>query len=326
MSKEITGLSPGIKYYFKGYATNALGTGYGDQSDFTTIPGNPSALSAIRTDKDEMSLTWTKGSGGTYSIIRRGETAPANINSGDLVYQGTGSACTDSTGLDPGTLYYYRVWSATTSDWSVAYSASYSASYDTTQADFVDTTDAFVDDVNPATVPTNDGILKCQVSKNGGTTWSSLSSLTFTGSITTQSFGNSTTETWGTSWVGTDVSDTNFRVKILGGSDEDSYQIFKDFGFSINASYTLTGVQVQVKAAYDSSDLLLYFIKVDVYYGESPLPVSQGSIAYDTTLERPTYYDGGEWVPIGGGSKVIASATAPADPKFGDLWIDTAGG
>lgn len=322
MSKEITGLAIGTKYYFKAYATNARGTGYGSQSSFTTLPGNPSGLNATRIDKSSMSLSWVKGNGGTYSIVRRGTIAPANINSGTLVYQGTGTSLTD-TGLSAGTTYYYRVWSATTADWSEAYSAGYSADYDTTVFNFENTSNALVDDTNYATVPTNDGVLKCQLSRDGGETWSATRELTSTSSIATQDFGEGQTELWGMmTWNGTHVSDTNFRVKIIGGSSDKSYQIFKNFGFSINPSFILTGIKVQVKAAYDNVDLLVYFIKVDVYYGSSPLPVSQGSLAYDSTLDRPTYYNGGDWVPMGGGSKVTVAETAPSDPKFGDIWVD----
>lgn len=322
MEKQLTGLQIATTYHFRPFATNSEGTGYGTDSTFTTLPGNPSGLSATRTDKDSVYLTWTKGNGGTYSIIRRGEVAPANINSETLIYQGAGSSFTD-TGLDAGTTYYYRVWSATTSDWSEAYSASYSADYDTTIYDFEDTANALTDDVNPATVPTNDGVLRCQVSQDGGTTWSTAKELTFNASITTQDFGDGSTELWGMmTWNGDHVNNTNFRVKIIGSSDDKSYQIFKNFGFSVNPSFILTGVRVQVKAAFDNVNLLVYFVKVDVFYGDSPLPVGEGSLAYDTTLDRPTYYDGGDWTPIGGGSKVTVSETAPSDPKFGDIWID----
>lgn len=322
MEKELTGLQIATTYHFRPFATNSEGTGYGTDSTFTTLPGNPSGLSATRTDKDSVYLTWTKGNGGTYSIIRRGEVAPANINSETLIYQSTGTSFTD-TGLDAGTTYYYRVWSATTADWSEAYSAGYSADYDTTIYDFINTSYALVDDVNPATVPTNDGVLRCQVSRDGGTTWSTAKELTYTASITTQDFGDGSTELWGMmTWNGDHVNDTNFRIKIIGSSDDKSYQIFKNFGFSVNSSYILTGIRVQAKAAFDGTDLLVYFIKVDVYYGDSPLPVGEGSLAYDTTLDRPTYYDGGDWTPIGGGSKVTVAETAPSDPKFGDIWVD----
>lgn len=321
MSKEITGLAIGTKYYFRAYAINERGTGYGSVSNFTTLPGNPSDLEATTNDKDEVGLTWTKGNGGAYTIIRRGLTAPANINSGTLVYQGTGTSTTD-TGLAHGTTYYYRAWSATTADWSEAYSSGYSADYTTTMADFIDPENALVDDTDFATVPANDTKLYCQLSKDGGDTWTRKKYITVD-TIATQSFGDGSTEKWGVlTWKGYQVNDANFRVKLIGGSNTTSYQVYKNFGFNINVDYILTGIQVQVKAAWDNQDILVYFVKVNVYYGESTLPVTRGALAYDTTLERPTYYNNSQWIPMGGGSKVTVSETQPSDPKFGDIWVD----
>jgi len=176
--------------------------------------------------------------------------------------------------------------------------------------------------VNPATVPANDAKLYCQVSRDGGATWSTSKEITLD-TIATQSFGNGSTEKWGVlTWKGNQVSNANFRVKLIGGSNTTSYQIYKEFGFNINVDYILTGVDVQVKAAWDNVDVLVYFVKVNVYYGESTLPVTRGALAYDTTLERPAYYDNSEWVQMGGGSKFTVSETEPADPKFGDIWVD----
>ena len=319
MSKEITGLSIGTTYNFRAYATNSAGTGYGTNSTFTTLPGDPSNLVASTSGKNSVSLSWSKGNGGNYTIIRRGESAPANINSGDLVYQGTGTSTTDS-GLDSGTTYYYRAWSATTSDWSLSYSANYTAANATTIFDFSDTANALVDNTDYATVPANDSKLYCQVSRDGGSTWSIMKELTFT-TVSTQNFGDGTTELWGMmTWNGGHLSDANFQVKIIGGSEGKSYQIFKDFGFSISSDQLLTGVQVQAKAAWDNVDMLLYFIKVDAYYGDSPLPIGTGSLAYDTTKKRPVTYNGEEWDD--GGSRVTVSETEPDDPIFGDIWVD----
>ena len=304
MSKEITGLSIGTKYYYRAYATNARGTGYGAVYSFTTLPGNPSGLVATTLDKDKVSLTWVKGNGGNYTIIRRGTTPPANINSGTLIYQGTGTSMTD-TGLSHGTTYYYRAWSATTANWGEAYSSGYTASSATTIYSFVNPTNVYVDDTNYATVPANDGKLYCQVSQDGGSTWSISRELTFT-TPETKSFGDGSTEQWGVlTWKGNHVSDTNFRVKLIGGSNGTSYQVYKSFGFNINSSYILTGIEVQIKAAWDNSNILVYFLKVNAYYGESPLPVKAGSLAYDSTTNRIVYYDGAEWKQVANTEDIV---------------------
>jgi microcystin-dependent protein len=294
MSGILSSLTPGTKYYFRGFGTNVEGTGYGDTEDFTTLPVSPSDLLATRMDKDKINLSWVKGQGGTYTIIRRDTTPPANINSGTLVYQGTGSSTTD-TGLDSGTQYYYRAWSATTADWSVAYSSSYDSDDEYTTYDFADPENAFVDDSNYTTVEVNDGKLYAQVSKDAGVNWSALKELTFTVSVESKDFGDGPTELWGMSFVGSDLDDENIRIRLWGGSEGLSYQTYKTFGHTITDDAILTGVRVQVKAAYDGSDILLYFVKLDGYYGDSPLPVGEGSLAYDTTDDRPTFYDGTSW-------------------------------
>lgn len=319
MSKELTSLTPGTLRHFRAFATNSEGTGYGDDSTFTTLPVVPTSLVATVADKDQIDLTWVKGLGGTYTIVRRGTTPPANINSGDLVYQGTGTSISD-TGLDAGTLYYYRAWSATTSDWSVAYSSTYASDSETTKYDFEDPENAFVDDSNYATVPTTDGKLYAQVSKDGGTTWSMSKELTFTGTITAQDFGLGITELWGKSWVGSDLDDGSFAVKLTGGSNGTSYQTYKTFGFTITDTAVLTGVRVRVNAAYDGSDILLYYVMADGYYGTSPLPVGEGSLVYDSTLDRPTFYDGTDWQPMASVEYVDAMSTGNS------LQIDCSGG
>ncbi|HRX13191.1 MAG TPA: hypothetical protein P5210_16120, partial [Draconibacterium sp.] len=44
-TSSLTGLTPGITYYVRAYATNSAGTGYGSQQPFTTLDG----ISALTT-------------------------------------------------------------------------------------------------------------------------------------------------------------------------------------------------------------------------------------------------------------------------------------
>lgn len=328
MTTEITGLGSCTDYHFRAYATNSEGIGYGADYEFTTLPSNPTSLVATVQGKDRIFLEWESGTDGKYIVIRGQEDSPpANINSGTLVYNSareTGVS-TAHTGLDDSSHWYYRVWTASTLDWSKAYSEHYADANKTTTASFSNPANAQTDDTNYATIPTNDGNLYCQVSKDDGVSWGAKKELTFTSSITTQSFGLGVAELWGATWVGSDLNDENFLVKITGGSDGKSYQIYSTFGFNITDELFLTGVQVQVKAAYDSVNTLLYFVKVNGYYGTSNLPIGEGSLAYNSTLDRPTYYDGNEWTPMGGGSKVTVADQADTTPVFGDLWIDTTG-
>ena len=326
MSKEITGLGACVDYHFRAYAINSEGTGYGTDSTFTTLPTNPISLTATVQDKDEILLEWASNIDAKYIIIKEQEDSPpANINSGATTWNETRATANSYTapGLSAGTHMYYRLWTASTADWSDAYSAGYVSADETTIKAFTNPNNALTDDVNYATIPTNDGKLYAKISKDDGVTWSIAKELTFTGSITTQSFGLSTTELWGDSWVGSDLDDGSFAVKIIGGSSESSYQIYKTFGFTITDAAVLTGVRVQVKAAFDSTNLLLYFVKANGHYGTSDLPIGEGSLAYDSTKDEPTYYNGAEWLSISPNATNLASTIVGVADKATPVDADT---
>ncbi len=62
-TKDMTGLSPGTKYYFKAFATNSVGTSYGSILDFTTIAAGGATATATgptgSTDNTSVTLTYT---------------------------------------------------------------------------------------------------------------------------------------------------------------------------------------------------------------------------------------------------------------------------
>lgn len=292
----LTGLVPGTLYYVRAFATNSEGTGYGDNRSFTTLPNNPSNLSVTVTGKTVSTLSWTKG--GEYSLIRRQlGSPPANAFSGTEVYSGTASSTSDS-GMSPGGHYYYRVWSSVTADGLTAISSGYSGGDIVTITDFEDPEHALLDDSNYATVSTSEGKLFCQVSKNGGSSWSSPKELTYGGLVESKSFGEGALELWGVSFNGGDISDANLRVKL---STDKAYQVYKNFGFNVDPGFVLTGLEVEVKAAYSNPDLLVYYVKVGPRYGTSPLPVKEGSLAYDLDKKRAVVYNGTGWDSGGSG-------------------------
>ena len=295
MSTSATSLTSATEYNFRGFATNSFGTAYGANVAFTTIPTDPTSLVATATEKTTIDLTWAKGTG-DYTIIRRDTTWPANINSGTLVYNSTGTSTTD-TSLTQGTEYFYRAWSGTEAYGSGTYSDSYVADSETTVADFTNPDLALTDDSSYAEVLTSSGGIKCQVSKDNGSTWSLERTITPGATPAATSFGDGDTELWGMSFVGSDMDDGSFLIKLTGDSGE-SYQMYGGFGFSLTDTVILTGVEVEIKAGYSSPDFYLYYVKVDPNYGTSPLPIGAGSLAYDTTLGLPTYYDGVEWNPL----------------------------
>ncbi len=113
----ITGLSPGIKYYVRTFATNNIGTSYGAEVDFTT-----EATTATLTTVSISSVTSsTAVSGGNISadggaaVTVRGVCWSTNSNpdiSGSKSSDGTGTGifASNITGLSPGVKYYVRAY------------------------------------------------------------------------------------------------------------------------------------------------------------------------------------------------------------------------
>jgi len=119
-TSSITGLTPGTTYYFRAYATNSVGTAYGNQ--ITAITNTTTATLPIITTTTPSTITATTAlSGGNISsdggaaIIVRGvcwskspnPTKTDSISSNGI---GSGSFTSSITGLTPGTIYYFRAF------------------------------------------------------------------------------------------------------------------------------------------------------------------------------------------------------------------------
>lgn len=115
-SSVLTNLNAGTKYFFRAYATNNKGTGYGDIISFTTLP----ATTPILTTSDLTNITHTTAvSGGNIAsdggspVIKRGVCWSINANPTITDNQtsdgtGNGSFVSNLTGLLSGTTYYLR--------------------------------------------------------------------------------------------------------------------------------------------------------------------------------------------------------------------------
>ena len=56
----------------------------------------------------------------------------------------------------------------------------------------------------------------------------------------------------------------------------------------------------------------------------APTSVAVGTLWFNTISGELNYWDGTQWVPIGGsGASVTVGTTAPTGPKVGQLWVDT---
>lgn len=110
---NISNLTRGQLYHFRTYANNTVGSSTGSDKTFLTKPNSPSGLMATASSTSQIDLTWTKGNGANITyIVRKTDSYPSSRADGTLVYNGTGTNCSN-TELSPSTKYYYRAWSYT---------------------------------------------------------------------------------------------------------------------------------------------------------------------------------------------------------------------
>ena len=116
---ELVGLKDGTLYYVRAYATNSVGTAYGDTVSFTT---GQTILSPTVTTVEISSVTETSAesggnvtSDGGATVTARGvcwSTSESPVTSDDHTTDGsgTGSFTSELTGLSPKTTYYVRAY------------------------------------------------------------------------------------------------------------------------------------------------------------------------------------------------------------------------
>lgn len=113
----LTGLTPNTLYYVRAYATNSVGTAYGNQVSFTTLTNLPTVTTS---DVSLISQTsaWSGGnviSDGGTTVTARGvcwsiSSNPTTANSHTTDGSGTGFYVSYITGLTANTPYYVRAY------------------------------------------------------------------------------------------------------------------------------------------------------------------------------------------------------------------------
>ena len=118
----LTGLDQSTKYYFKAYAINSVGIGYGDQKSFTTLGGGgggdlPTVITSTVSNITETSASCggNVSDQGSSSVTARGvcwstSSNPTISDSYTTNGSGTGSFTSNITGLTASTSYYVRAY------------------------------------------------------------------------------------------------------------------------------------------------------------------------------------------------------------------------
>ena len=127
-SSNIVGLSRGTRYYLRAYAENGTNKLYGTRKTLITKPNPPSNLLVTTTSADNITLTWTKGTGAIHTVVSRNASGsaapPSSPDAGTRIYNGTGTSYTDTNRL-PCVNYSYSVWSWTIDKYSDANQTGY---------------------------------------------------------------------------------------------------------------------------------------------------------------------------------------------------------
>lgn len=307
-TEALTGLSLSTTYYARAYAHNTDGYSYGGEVNFTTGSAptvTTQAVSSIATLTATGNGNVTSAGSGTVSergvVWSTSHNPTTSDNKAMAAAGGTGAFTASITGLVGKTTYYVRAYGINEGG------TSYGSEVSFTTLGFTNPTNAYSSDNNYATVVADSGTIAISLSGDGGSTYTSELSKTFTGVEGSQTYGNGSTELWGRSWTGDDVDDTSFRVYVRCGSLTWG-QIYKTYGFAISASATLTGIEVSVEAKWNGTTTSIDHVKVKIYYGTSVVIIAAGAQAYNSTLNKLSVYTGAAWETVLSSSSFSAAA------------------
>lgn len=116
-TSQITGLSPATTYHVRAYATNAVGTSYGADLEFTTEATTPTVTTAAVTDVTQTEATCggevTDDGGDTVSVrgvCWNATGTPTTADSKTEDGSGTGTFTSELSALTADTTYYVRAY------------------------------------------------------------------------------------------------------------------------------------------------------------------------------------------------------------------------
>jgi uncharacterized protein (TIGR02145 family) len=195
---NLTALLPGTLYYVRAYATNSVGTSYGNEISFTTtqivVPTlTTTAATAVTTTTATTggNITADGGAAVTARGVCYGTTAnPTITGTKTSNATGTGAFTSSLTGLTPNTLYHVRAYATNTA--GTAYGAD--LTFTTSQIGVATLSTVAVTSIT-LTTAVSGGIITADGSGTitaRGVCWSTTTGPTVTGSKTTDGTGTGT--------------------------------------------------------------------------------------------------------------------------------------
>lgn len=185
---------------------------------------------------------------------------------------------------------------------------------------FKDPTNAYSSNNTYTTIGSTDGKLDVKLSVNNGSSFTSVKTATLpTGSGSEDSvILGENGDTWGLSIDGDSLDDGTFTVRIApNSSPTNNEQDYKDFSFSVSPTYRITGIEVKLEGYYDDVNDIIYldWLSVRIWYGNTPTPVIEGSMAYASDGRKngetagngsgvATFWDGSNWIAVDSGDLV----------------------
>lgn len=111
-SSTISPLIANTNYFARAYATNSIGTAYGNEAAFTTLPLAPTATAQTSLAQTSFNVNWTAPTMGSAAFTYTVEVSETNTFAVSVANQSgiaSGTTTYAAAGLNPSTDYYYRI-------------------------------------------------------------------------------------------------------------------------------------------------------------------------------------------------------------------------
>ncbi len=276
-TSNITGLSAGVTYYLRAYATNGTHTTYGMQQRFTTLSSKPKPTNQATNfakgavTSSAIPLTFTSAVTGAQApdgyLIKMSTgtvsdpvdaTDPSDVTAftgGVANVKASASPVSSFTGLTAGTLYHYKIYSYTNSGAQISFNTTSAPALDVATSPAAVTGVSFTPTFPDATPPFNSTTFTANLSWTNPASFDAVNHTT----LVFVKYNSAIT-------VGTPINAASTYIassNMVSGStgtvyqgDASAYCVYKGTGTSVSLSGMTTGANyyVMIITVYNSSN------------------------------------------------------------------------